>query len=650
MTDRKSGGPSPARLEEELRARFGHAGFRPGQEPVIRSLMDGRPALAILPTGGGKSICYQLPAVLLPGLTLVVSPLIALMKDQVDALVKSGIGAARIDSTVGLEESREIFDGMKSGRIKLLYVAPERLANESFVARLSRIKLSLMAIDEAHCISEWGHNFRPEYLRLAKIAGRLGIRRVLALTATATPGVRADIQRAFGIEAGDVIQTSFHRPNLALHVSPVTAAGRAARLIDLLQARRGGAAIVYVTLQRTAGEVAALLQKAGHRARAYHAGMADDTRAAAQEGFMDGSVETIVATIAFGMGIDKADIRTVIHYNLPKTLENYQQEIGRAGRDGGPAHCEMLACRDDLAVLRNFVHGDVPDEAGLRIVVDHLLRQGGEFDTSLYELSRATDVRPLVLETVITYLEQENILEPLGAIRTTFQVGFNHPEARVVAGYSGERQIFLRRLFASGRRGPKWLTIDTAASAAAIGQPRERIQKALDHLADAGDIVLKTSGVRHRFRLREGATSRRPPEIARWLAGIFSERESRDLARIDGVLELAEHPGCTTEKLLTYFGETMTAPCGHCGNCRQARRGSAKLPSSAPGELSLDDRGVIRELKAARLPALQSPRQLARFLCGISSPAASRDRLGGHPAFGRLADIPFDQVLEACSG
>ncbi len=636
-------------LEKELLSHFGHTGFRPGQREVIEALMCGRPALAVLPTGGGKSICYQLPAVLLPGLTLVVSPLIALMKDQVDVLKKLGIEAARLDSTISLEESLTIFDGMKSGRLKLLYVAPERLVNESFVTRLAKTKISMMAIDEAHCISEWGHNFRPEYLRLSKIAKTLKVHRVLALTATATPGVSADIQTAFAIEEKDLTQTSFHRKNLSLVVSPVTKDERQRKLQEALSLPGRSPAIVYVTLQRTAEEVAAFLQKSGFRARPYHAGMSDEVRSEVQDGFMDDTVDIIVATIAFGMGIDKANIRTVIHYNLPKTLENYQQEIGRAGRDGRSAHCEMLACGDDLTVLNNFVHGDVPEEAGLRIVVDHLLRQGTEFDISRYHLSRTTDVRPLVLETVITYLEQENILEPLGAIYTTFQVGFNHSEDRIIAGYSGERQRFLKRLFASGRKGRSWLTIDAEESATELGESRDRILKALGHLADSGDIVLKPSGVRHRFRLLDGAKTRKPPEVAQWLTKVFADREVRDLSRLDTVVELALHSGCTTQKLLEYFGEIMQAPCGHCGHCLSGPSNIDRLPKSPRRDLSIEDRQIIQDLRAERLPALQSPRQLARFLCGISSPAITRDRLGRHPSFGQLEEIPFQEILEACS-
>ncbi len=637
------------KLEKSLAVHFGHQGFRSGQGEVVVSLMNGRSALAVLPTGGGKSICYQLPSVLLEGLTLVISPLIALMKDQVDVLKARGIEAARLDSTLSGEEVLQIYDGMKSGRLKILYVAPERLVNENFVLKLADTKISLLAIDEAHCISEWGHNFRPEYLRLSKVAKKLGITRVLALTATATPEVCQDICKEFAIADTDFVRTSFHRPNLSLNISPVAVEERDDQLIEALRSVGRKPAIVYVTLQRTAEQVAALLVRNGFLAKAYHAGLADEVRSLAQEQFMTGKVEVIVATIAFGMGIDKSDIRSVIHYNLPKTLENYQQEIGRAGRDGLPSHCELLACGDDLTVLQNFIHGDRPEEAGLRMVVDHLLRQGQEFDISRYELSRASDVRPLVLETVITYLEHENILEPLGAIYTTFQIGFQHSEDRVVAGYSGERQQFLKSLFALGKKGRRWLTLDIAAASEALGQPRERIMKALSHLEEGGDIELKPSGVRHRFRLLDGATKRSPVEVAKWLSGLFAKRETKDLERLEQVVELAASPGCTTASLLGYFGEAMENPCGHCGNCRNPGTAQKTLPTTSPRALTLEDCKVIHDLAKERLPALLSPRQQARFLCGISSPATSRDRLSRHPSFACFEDVPFELVLEACT-
>ena len=271
-----------------LASRFGFADFRPGQERVIEALLAGRSALAVFPTGSGKSLCYQLPSLLLDGVTVVVSPLIALMKDQIDALLLQGIDAARLDSSLGPDEVRDVGERLRAGSLKLLYVAPERFNNERFLAQLEETPISLFAVDEAHCISEWGHNFRPDYLKLAVRARELGAERVLALTATATPAVVGDICAGFGIAEGDAVVTGFYRPNLTLLTTPARASERDQLLIDRLRERPPGATIVYVTLQRTALRVASLLAAAGLPARPYHAGMSAEDRVEVQEWWTGG--------------------------------------------------------------------------------------------------------------------------------------------------------------------------------------------------------------------------------------------------------------------------------------------------------------------------------------------------------------------------
>jgi ATP-dependent DNA helicase RecQ len=292
-----------------LRERFGFQNFREGQETVIGHLLAGRSALAVFPTGSGKSLCYQLPALLLEGLTVVVSPLIALMKDQVDFLTARGIEAARLDSSVSREAFEEIQVSLRDRRLKLLFVAPERFSNERFLARLKTLAIDLLVIDEAHCISEWGHNFRPDYLKLARYARELKVGRVLALTATATPAVAKDICREFAIAPEAHVHTGFYRPNLHLRAIAPLRGQRLRALIGRLKTRPPGPTIVYVTLQKTAETVAAALAEAGFDAEAYHAGMDAELRESVQNRFMASDNRVVVATIAFGMGIDKANIR-----------------------------------------------------------------------------------------------------------------------------------------------------------------------------------------------------------------------------------------------------------------------------------------------------------------------------------------------------
>jgi ATP-dependent DNA helicase RecQ len=640
-------------LTQALQTHFGHTRFRPGQEDVIRALLQGESALALFPTGAGKSLCYQLPAVLLQGTALVISPLIALMKDQVDALKARGIAAARLDSSLTPQETQQVYADLREGRLKLLYVAPERLSGEAFLDRLRRVKISLLAIDEAHCISEWGHNFRPEYLRLARVARELRLHPVLALTATATPEVARDICTAFGIAPQRHVQTSFRRTNLHLRVTPCAAHERLPLLTRRLANPKVRPAVVYVTFQKTAEEVAAHLSQSGLAARAYHAGMTSGERDATQEAFMTGTCEIIVATIAFGMGIDKADIRSVIHFNLPKTLENYQQEIGRAGRDGQPALCELLAGADDAIPLENFTLGDTPAPDAVEALVLRMLGAGEEFDVSRYDLSQETDIRPLVVETVITYLELEGLLRPTRTFYESVQIQFQKPETNILAGFDPERQNFLTRLFDAGRRGPKYLTLEIDAAARRIGESRERIVKALTWLEETGAITQKPAGLRHGFRLGPDASRHAPADVAARLTGLFIQREERDSRRLAQILDFTCQSGCITRRLLHYFGETLDQE--HCGHCHWCRTGTPperiELPATPVAPLDESAEADIRTLVDQRLPSLSTPRQLTRYLCGLTSPATSRAKLTRRPEFGRYATTPFRTVLakvEAC--
>ena len=646
-----SGVPSPKTFLQE---NFGHSQFREGQEEVIEILLKGRSSLAVFPTGGGKSLCYQLPALMLEGLTLVISPLIALMKDQVDALQAKGIPAARLDSTLSTSEVAEIYRKIQDRTLKLLYIAPERLSNETFRNRLADIQISLLAIDEAHCISEWGHNFRPDYLKIAQYAKEFQISRVLALTATATPKVCEDIRAHFEIREEDHIQLTFHRSNLHLKISPTLPQGRNQLLLDRLQSSPTQPTIIYVTLQHTAESVASLLNKNNLLARPYHAGLRPELRAEIQEEFMSGKTPIICATIAFGMGIDKSDIRAIYHYNLPKSLENYTQEIGRAGRDGEDSHCEMLACLDDLRVLENFIYGDTPSPDSLKMLMRHILDQPGEFNLSTYDLSVSYDIRPLVINTLLTYLEIDGWITSTRKFFTTYQVKFSRSLEHLLKGFNTERQHFLTRLFNTAKSGKIWQTINPAEAAETLGEDEEKIRKALTYLEELGDVILKPSGVRQGYRLLKKADDF--TSLTARMVDLFERRENSDIDRLNEVTSYAVSGSCHTQYLLHYFGET-SEPCQHCDQCLNSH--SVNLPASEAPEISHEELDEIQSLIDEKHAALRSPHQLARFLCGLTSPATSRlwylpqgarrkKRLLQHDAYALLENHRYQDVLTLC--
>ena len=627
-----------------LKRYFGYDNFRPGQEAVIEALAAKGAALAVFPTGGGKSLCYQLPALTYDGVTLVVSPLIALMKDQIDALRRCGIAASRLDSSLSQEETKQVTTDLISGTLKLLYVAPERFNNERFLATLKRVKISLFAVDEAHCISEWGHNFRPDYLKMAETARDLGAERVLALTATATPSVVKDICRAFEIPAECAIVTGFYRNNLQIGITPTRADQRDVLLLKRLQSRPPGSGIVYVTLQKTAEKVANLLTEAGVPARAYHAGMESEAREAVQNWWMHSDRGIVVATIAFGMGIDKADVRYVTHYNLPKSLESYSQEIGRAGRDGLTSTVEMFACRSDIAVLENFAYGDTPSRESLLTFLQEILTGPTEFDISLYQLANRHDIRQLVARTALTYVEL------LGVVRqgTPFYAGYEVKLLRglpeILAEFKGEPAQFVHQIFQLSKKGRIWYGINPDEMSAAMGQERRRIVRCIEFIQEHGWVEVKAADSRMRYT-RLGTPNLE--ELADELYGRFVRREYQEIRRLEQVLALATGAHCITNELALHFGEERDLPCGHCSFCRSGR--NAALTESPATLMPKDFPEVeFRTLRATSGESLATARQAARFLCGLTSPAQVRGKLARHPLFGSLEDVRFATVMEWC--
>ncbi|QEG38712.1 RecQ family ATP-dependent DNA helicase [Roseimaritima ulvae] len=626
-----------------LQDRFGLDDFKPGQQAVIETLLAGRSAAAVFPTGGGKSLCYQLPSQIFEGTTLVVSPLIALMKDQCDALLSRGIPAARLDSSLTAGELHRAMQNVRDGATKILYVAPERFFNERFRAAISSLSISLFAIDEAHCISQWGHNFRPDYLKLAELTKELQVPRVLALTATATPEVLDDIRTAFDIQPADAVRTPFFRANLQLRSTILTSDRHYDTLLDRLESRPPGPTLVYVTVQKAAEEVAERLADAGLNARAYHAGMESEVRAEIQQWFLESTDGIVVATIAFGMGIDKSDIRYVYHYNPAKSLESYAQEIGRAGRDGKDSICETLLVPEDRVVLQNFTYGDTPTRAAVKLLIELIAGQSERFHVSHYRLAAETDIRILVVRTLLTYLELDGFIKATSPRYDNYQFRPFVTSQNILRNFKGEQREFVAGILSSSVRGKVWFTIPLPVTARRLQAPRERIVKAIDYMAERGWMEVKVAGLVHGFEKHNDFGDL--DALADRFFDRLQQREATDIRRLDDVLQLATASSCQAATLSAHFGEQLDQTCGRCTAC--LGEGPFELPKPQNRGIGRSASDAVHNLRKQYPDLLDTPRAQARFLCGLSSPVFVSKRLTREPHFGVCNHIPFETVLNA---
>ncbi|KAF8919658.1 ATP-dependent DNA helicase [Mucidula mucida] len=635
-----------------LREVFGHDSFRLSQEQVIKRLIvDNDNALVLFPTGGGKSLTYQVPALCLPGLTLVISPLIALMKDQVDALQKLGVKAANLDSTLDAEMVRVVQHDAINGKLKLLYVAPERLNNERFIEMMRQIKISLLAVDESHCISQWGTSFRPEYLKVARFAEEMDVERVLCLTATATPKVAHDICEPFCIDTKEgVFKTPVFRPNLSFEVEvAATFNAKMEKTVALLK-KRTGPAIIYVTLQKHAEQVAEALKQRKYQSLVYHAGLSNDERNRVQMEFMASEKGIVCATIAFGMGIDKANIRQIIHLFMPKTLENYSQEVGRAGRDGLPSTCLMFLSAPDIPILEGFARGDTCSQSSLqRWLLEVAMKTpsaDGTIDFNHYQQSKDFDMRANVLALCYAHLElQHKCIRAVTPFYSTYDISQRTSDGwQIVMKDTSRAAQALRSNWSA--RGSSY-QIDMIATVTSSGIPREELAKKISSWDLSGYIQSKASQVRARYNvlkplpidLTESAA------IAKKLFEDMVQRENDGVQRLQEVIEFATKPDCLAHSLATYFGDKDAVPNGKCGQCTYCKTG--KPVQFDQGANSDADAGRILSILNA-CPVRDDPRLLARMAFGITSPRLTANKWStSNPAFGTMVDVEFSKLVAA---
>ena len=625
---------------ETLQRYFGHDALRPGQSEVIERVMHHSNTLAVLPTGGGKSLCYQLPAMCMEGLSIVISPLIALMRDQVEGLARMGVPSARLDSTSSIEETEQTLASIASGELKLLYLSPERLADPAMCRLLKDSSIALVAVDEAHCISEWGHSFRPSYIRLPKLIFSLKPKVILALTATASRETARGIRKAFRILKRDHVQTSFFRENLRFEIAVCSKQEKQQHLLETLKLAGRTPAIVYATRRGDVEELAAMLQNAGISARAYHAGMPADARAEVQDGFLAHRFDVICATIAFGMGVDMPDVRGVIHYHPPKSPEGWIQESGRAGRDGQLSHCRMIINGDDQSALQSLVMAKQPGRKATEAILQNLFSQGKRAILSRYNLSTLNDVPMELLDVLLARLEGGGWIVPDGGSWMWCHVVPLRWDAdarqRILSGFPKQAQTMLAELMDSKQR------VNLLELAADDVLKMNRLLKVLRELEAGGEVRLKLSHSLIHYRVK-----REPGNLAELVDEMmqaFEKHSAHDLARIDAVFKMAVSRRCLAASLVGYFGEVLAQKCGHCSTCRGVFQGS-KLPLSEVGDVTLDELEMIQAVVAEGRAALSNPERLARFLCGIYSPAMMRYRLYSHPQWGMLDRLPYEQVL-----
>ncbi len=560
---------------EVLVRHWGYPAFRPMQEEIVDSIMEGKDTLALLPTGGGKSICFQVPGMALSGMCLVITPLIALMKDQVMHLKQKGIAAAAIYSGLHFNELEIVYNQAVFGNLKFLYVSPERLVTERFLELVKRMKINLIAVDESHCISQWGYDFRPPYLRIAEIRPYLPGVPVLALTATATPAVVKDIQAKLAFKSSQVFQTSYVRPNLTYNV--IHHPDKHATLERLLGKVQHGSGIVYVRNRRKTRELADFLNSKGISSTWYHAGLEVKQRDERQSAWMHGRVKVMVATNAFGMGIDKPDVRVVVHMDLPDSLEAYFQEAGRGGRDGKESKAWLLVSDQDVSQLKSSFESSFPEPAKIRAIYQALgnyfqipVGSGANqsFDFDLMDFCKVYHFAVLEVFAALQLFEKEGLMQMSEGVKTPARL-FMHCSREDLYRFQVEQPAFDGFIKNLLRSYPGIFTdfvpVREEEISRKTGLPVDRIDALLRQLMKLNYLTYVPRKEKPQFIL---LSERRPSDHIVLSNEFYYDLKKQAAIRLQSVIDFVHRNDvCRSQQLLRYFGETSSSRCGKCDVC-----------------------------------------------------------------------------------